>query len=77
MPFFETAAELVAFQVFKQTRTEGDVTTYEIVDRFVPGPGSKIVARFTDERAANEYRDRLRVQRVLDVPPPTVVIRGS
>lgn len=77
MPFFPDAESLVAYQVFKQTRTEGDVTTYEIVDRFIQDPGSKIVARFDDETEANAYRDQLRAQRVIELPPPTVMMRTA
>lgn len=64
MPQFKTPEEFVAYRVFKQTRTTGDVSVYEVVDRFTEGMGSKIVARFNDEAEADEYRDNIRLQRI-------------
>lgn len=53
--------EWVAFHVFDQTRTEGDVTTYEVVDRMNPAQlESRIVGVFESEDAMLALRDDLR-----------------
>jgi hypothetical protein len=56
--------EYVAFRVFKQTRTEANVTTYEVVNRLREGAGSKVVAIFDNEDEADEYRDGLRIAHI-------------
>ena len=58
----KTLEEQVDFRVFKQTRTEGTVTTYEVVDRIAdPTPsGSRIVGIYQTAEEADAHRDRLR-----------------
>lgn len=55
-----TPQQEVEYRVFKQTRTEGDVTTYEVVDRI--SPGTNIVASYGTAEEADAHRDRLREQ---------------
>lgn len=53
--------EWVAFHVFDQVRTEGEVTTFEVVDRMDPRQlDSRIVGVFDNEPDALDLRDELR-----------------
>ena len=51
----------VDYHVFDQVRTEGDVTTYEVVDRLDTAQlESRIVGVFDNEAAMYALRDELR-----------------
>ena len=67
MPKFEDAASYVAYKVFKQTRTRLGADTFEVVDRFLITPGSRIVRTFDNENEANAFRDELRAKRMNDL----------
>ncbi len=65
MPYqgFPDVDAYVAYLVFEQTRTEGDVTTYEVVDRLDPAQlVSRIIGSFDNIAAALALRDDLRRQ---------------
>lgn len=68
MPYFigrkpVTLDEYVAHYVFDQVRTEGDVTTYEVVDRLNPAQlDSRIVGVFDTEPEMAALLDSLRRQ---------------
>lgn len=58
---FPSVDDYVAYQVFDQVRTEGDVTTYEVVDRLDPAQlDSRIVYVGDSEAPALALRDDLR-----------------
>lgn len=58
---FPTVDAYVAYLVFEQTRTEGDVTTYEVVDRLDPRQlETRIVHVGDSEAEAIALRDDLR-----------------
>ncbi len=60
---FPSVEAYVAYCVFDQVRTEGDVTTYEVVDRLDPRQlETRIVGVFDNEAAMLALRDDLRRQ---------------
>lgn len=60
---FPSVDDYVAYMVFDQVRTEGDVTTYEVVDRLDPAQlDSRIVYVGDNAAAATTLRDQLRRQ---------------
>lgn len=60
---FPSVDEYVAYMVFEQTRTEGDVTTYEVVDRLDPAQlETRIIHSGDTEAEALALRDDLRRQ---------------
>lgn len=60
---FPSVEEYVAYMCFEQTRTEGDLTTYEVVDRLDPAQlASRIIASFDTMEQALTLRDDLRRQ---------------
>ena len=60
---FADVDSYVSFMVFDQVRQEGDVTTYEVVDRLNPAQlASRIVGVFDTEDEMYALRDDLRRQ---------------
>lgn len=60
---FPSVDAYVAYMVFDQVRTEGAVTTYEVVDRLNPAQlESRIVGVFDTEGEMFSLRDDLRRQ---------------